>query len=503
MQLNHVVIWPGNIRGNKWVSFAQEIKEQTGAQCSVLCSLPQDIPLYKKIFKGITEDIEAVIPLYDVLDSPLNGSERLIEEQAVACEATYGTLMTDLIQSDRHLGLAYSTSGTLYPRSRLGAKATYVRSLRTATHMLKFFDQYFQKRGTELLLMDGSGALHTKSICVVAESKGIPIRCLAPSRYKNLVHWAGNDLFEVPWLTEAFDQLSQSGGSLESGFDGPYLASAVERKRQSKMMGLAGTLKYCSRDVARFIYQRIIRYKPYAGNYLRDTLAYRIRAYSRHKWLEKHTVKSLQTIQQKPYVFFPLNHEPEASLSVMSPEFNNQMAVIDLVSKALPADYRLVVKEHETAGIAARPKGFYPWLKAIPNVVMANMHLTSIPLIQGSAATVVLTGTAGMEAAVCGVPVITFSSRNMYNCIPHVHLVDRISDIRPLVAQVCQSASHESRQKRLQDGRRFMDAMKSISYDLEHDEAFAQVPQISQKNIKQLIQMLVKTLERDTVCQTV
>jgi hypothetical protein len=128
------------------------------------------------------------------------------------------------------------------------------------------------------------------------------------------------------------------------------------------------------------------------------------------------------------FAFYPMNLEPEAALMVLSPSFNNQVAAIDLVSKALPAGVPLVVKEN-IVSLGKRPPGLYEWLSALPNVVLAPFAVPGKQLASRSALTVTVTGTAGMEAALAGTPVACFGRHNLYSTLPHVRVLDRISSI--------------------------------------------------------------------------
>ena len=57
-------------------------------------------------------------------------------------------------------------------------------------------------------------------------------------------------------------------------------------------------------------------------------------------------------------VYFPLHYEPEISLLSVSPEFNNSMELIAWVSKSLPANILLVVKE-QPYSYGIRSKNYY------------------------------------------------------------------------------------------------------------------------------------------------
>ncbi len=106
-----------------------------------------------------------------------------------------------------------------------------------------------------------------------------------------------------------------------------------------------------------------------------------------------------------PFVFFPLHVDPEASTMVLAPQFTDQLAVVEALSKSLPLGMRLVVKEH-TPMLGQRPPGFYERLARLPGVFLASPQDSGIALVREAAMTVTITGTAGWEAVVLKKPLL-------------------------------------------------------------------------------------------------
>ena len=101
------------------------------------------------------------------------------------------------------------------------------------------------------------------------------------------------------------------------------------------------------------------------------------------------------------YFYFPLHVDPEASTMVMSPMHTDQLSIIESISKGLPSDTILLVKEHRPM-LGKRPKNFYKNLRNIPRVKLLSPFLDSREIIKGAEATVVITGTAALEAVLLG-----------------------------------------------------------------------------------------------------
>ena len=105
------------------------------------------------------------------------------------------------------------------------------------------------------------------------------------------------------------------------------------------------------------------------------------------------------------YCSYFLQVEPEYSVEGLAFEFRNQLATIQNLASLLPGNMRLYVKEHRPM-LGLRPRSFYQFLAAIPNVSLLTDDVTSHEIVLGSRAVFTLTGTPGLEAMLNGVPAV-------------------------------------------------------------------------------------------------
>ena len=148
--------------------------------------------------------------------------------------------------------------------------------------------------------------------------------------------------------------------------------------------------------------------------YMMRALRRRVRSYS--------VAQLYQTqVQEEPFFLYPLHSHPEASTSVLAPDFIDEFGVIRSIAFRLPVSMRLYVKEHPSA-VAAQPRWFYEQLAALPNVHLLAAHLPTKELIRRSRGVVCLTSTMGFEAAVLNKPVIAFGDV-LYGYFPNVRMV--------------------------------------------------------------------------------
>lgn len=154
--------------------------------------------------------------------------------------------------------------------------------------------------------------------------------------------------------------------------------------------------------------------------------------------------ETLKCVKGRKFIYFPLHVDPEASTSVLAPMFTDQAAIIEAISKAMPVDMKLVVKEHFPM-LGRRPRGFYDRIRKLPGVALVSPHQNSFELILRSSLVCVITGTAAWEAIVLKRPALLFGSAP-FSCVGEGFL--QCSDMSMLPGQLraalnLQAASRE------------------------------------------------------------
>lgn len=141
-----------------------------------------------------------------------------------------------------------------------------------------------------------------------------------------------------------------------------------------------------------------------------------------------------EQVNDKPFVFLGLHKQPEASVDVFGRYYEDQLQNIKNLWRALPEGWNLLIKEHTNA-IGDRPLSFYRALKALSGVYLVEEKTNSYEMIRQAALVVTITGTIAYEAALMGVPAVTFAPTffNQLNTCRHITLADldqyRLSDI--------------------------------------------------------------------------
>ena len=121
------------------------------------------------------------------------------------------------------------------------------------------------------------------------------------------------------------------------------------------------------------------------------------------------------------------------------------------------------MKEHLTA-VGRRPADFYRQIAEFKNVVMLDPTELGLDCVREATVTVTICGTAGLEAALLGKPVIAFGRHNVYGFLPHVRLVTDESRLAEYLRESFDGSMPNARTRR--DGARFLAAVKTCSFDL-------------------------------------
>lgn len=125
-----------------------------------------------------------------------------------------------------------------------------------------------------------------------------------------------------------------------------------------------------------------------------------------------------QKITKNKYIFYPIPVEPESGRLIRAPYLINQIAFIENLSKAIPANYSLLVKDHPNMD-NKRKLDFYKKIVSIPNVILIKSDIKISSILKNASAVVVINGTTGIEALLNKKPVMIFSD-TLYDKLPGI-----------------------------------------------------------------------------------
>jgi len=147
----------------------------------------------------------------------------------------------------------------------------------------------------------------------------------------------------------------------------------------------------------------------------------------RQRFIDNKLLKNI-TGNEK-FVYFPLAMDEERNLLVGAPYYTNQIEVIRMISKSLPIDHKLYVKEHYSVAIRDwRTISEYEEIMEIPNVKLFHPSVKNDLLLKNCSLVITIAGTSGFEAAFYEKPAIIFAETN-YSVLPSIYKIKSVDEL--------------------------------------------------------------------------
>src|SRR5262249_41992573 len=134
------------------------------------------------------------------------------------------------------------------------------------------------------------------------------------------------------------------------------------------------------------------------------------------------------------FVFFPLQMSPESSIDTWAPFYQDQLALVVQLSLAIPADVEFVVKLHFSDPdnySRAQLRG----LTCLPRLRVIHPDASSHAFLRQAALVVGIQGTARLEAALLGKPVLLFGD-SPYQHFPRTERARRPDELHQQIRRM-------------------------------------------------------------------
>lgn len=134
----------------------------------------------------------------------------------------------------------------------------------------------------------------------------------------------------------------------------------------------------------------------------------------------KNIIKTQYSLENK-YVYFPLHRAPEKSTSNWSGIYLDQVLALEKLSKLIPSDWFIYIKENPGQTGASRDHLFFERLKLIPNLVFLSSDANTFELTRNAQFIATIVGTVGFEAITGGKNILIFGWGVWYKTLPGVY----------------------------------------------------------------------------------
>ena len=135
------------------------------------------------------------------------------------------------------------------------------------------------------------------------------------------------------------------------------------------------------------------------------------------------------------YVYFPLHLQPELSTCPLAWDYVDQSLIVSLVSRCLPDNVKIYIKENPKQDRFYRSKSFYKKLMGTKNVILISRKFDTYTLIDHCSCVVTATGTAGWEAIFREKPVLLFGTV-FYQYAPGVYRIETVEDCEKAIKEI-------------------------------------------------------------------
>lgn len=431
------------------------LKERTGAEIHFYCNGPSQYRFYVMFLN------DGTFNSLQTLDD-LNYADEFDDEAAVVAEARdwenrIGITYNELVITNRHFGRGFWLGGTRHQRSPISVSTDYIAMNAVLNKRMDYWANEIRTKRA-FLCIDGP-----RELIAVCSAMDVPYRRMFRSRFGNNFIWVHDDKYLNPLVEKIYEALPQKVELPVIQDTTKTYAFGRDRVVDVYKDSIVKPLMVIGRKILDHIYYRVSGSEKRHTAYMWDEVMSLARMWHCIRTMYRGRLPGLDILEGKPFVFFPLQQEPEFSIHGQSPEYFFQMEAIASIARDLPAGTYLAVKETYFAA-GRRPKDFYRQIESFKNVVHLDMGESGLETIKRAAVTATISGSPGHEAAVLGKPVLSFGRHNPYNFLDHVHVVEDPGVMRPLLHSLLENP--EPTEKSIEDGKRYQKAVIDTCFDM-------------------------------------
>lgn len=311
-----------------------------------------------------------------------------------------------------------------------------------------YFEDLYSKESPDLILTNAYASMPHLISYEVAKKLKIDIRRPMSVRLNNLYILSDNEMEREVWIENHFhNEVPLSPTSREkvvefiAGFREKNTGPAYQILRKKEHQVDFGHLYRFFRYLNKYFFTNAFKGDHTKANPFKRVWLESEWRLKRIYWLRSDHWD--EYVPAEKYVYFPLHVQPEMSTMTFAPFYLDQPSIIENISKSLPIDYRLVIKEHPSM-LGRRDGNYYRRIKSLPNVRFVSPTVNSFEITENSSAIFTITGTAGLEGLILRKPVFVLGSTFYRHC----PLIINVGELSPtkwpeVVSQTLKSYEHD------------------------------------------------------------
>ena len=417
---------------------------------------------YQKKFPNSVDEIVVYEDEFDLINKKID--KKNLFDKALRIEEDLGVSLNRAFLLERTIGRGFHASGGFnHPKTRL-SESSQIDILKIAVGLVDFWFRLFKKYDIKL-------AINLPQIGTrIAKLEGINTKTLVIGKFGKRLYWSNLINFEPDTLIKFYNE-NKKKKFKRFVPDKPQFNHMALRNEDIRGFKFLDTFNASSIMLFRRLYGYLRGYRKSRNIHAFSEYKYfwrKRRDFFRHRRQSDINFKELKNLNYK-YIYFPLMTEPESSLHGMADDFFFQLSAINMLARDLPANYKIIVKEHLIA-LGRRPKDFYDQIKELKCVLFADPLDFGINYMKKAEAVALIAGTSGWEASAMGIPVITFTKYNAYNFLDHVFTVTHPDDTWSIIDHLKKN-TYPSK-KSIHDGAKMYDSYLKMSFKFEKNSPF-------------------------------
>jgi len=149
--------------------------------------------------------------------------------------------------------------------------------------------------------------------------------------------------------------------------------------------------------------------------------------------------ESHRLCEEEKYLYYPMQYSSESRLTRISPQFYDQQFVISYLSRILPSNLKLFIKQHPHHSGQESPKQIHQ-NKNDSGIKYLHPKMNSHDVIDSAAGVVVINNTVGFESLLYETPTIVLGN-SFYNQTPAAINIDDLADLPLKIAALDQQST--------------------------------------------------------------
>jgi hypothetical protein len=280
----------------------------------------------------------------------------------------------------------------------------------------KFFEKVLDEVKPTFLFMKISDTCDMQILHQLCKSRNIKSLILGQTR-----------LGSKHIISEDFDVLDEFKGDLEKDLENNFTtfeelrnfvydyskshSNFIEKFRVSKIKWLKAGIKFIQLSSDKGYTEFYRNRSRSLWKVIMHSILFSVKRSWRSLFINSNFLKELN--HKEPFIYFPLQLEPERTTQVSAPYYNNQVNMVNKIAKSIPIKYRLCVKEHPAQkAVGWRTISQYKEILKMPNIEFYHPSVSNELMIKNSSLVITMTGTSALEAAVNEKPSIIFANTN-------------------------------------------------------------------------------------------